>query len=100
MKVKKETIKLLKMLIPKGLNTKEEYYLQITVKGTQGINAVCKYISKNEEGRFFMAKLMKSEEVNEWKKFTFRLVGNTKEVTVDTRSLIELTSIKWPYYLG
>lgn len=60
LKVKKETIKLLKMVIPEGLNPKSEYYLQVTVKDTQGINVVCKYISKKEEDRVFTAKLMKS----------------------------------------
>lgn len=47
LKIKKEALKLLKVYIPKGLNLKNEYFIQITVKDTFKIDLVFKYISKN-----------------------------------------------------
>ena len=72
----------------------------ITVHGSQGINAVFKYISKNEEDRVFTAKLMGTDEINGWKKFTFKLLTKLKAVKNNTRSIIELSSIKIPYNIG
>ena len=43
---------------------------------------------------------MKSEEVGEWKKFTFRLITQAKQVKEDVRSLVEIVSDSWPYVLG
>lgn len=100
LQIKKESIKLLKLLIPKDIDLKEEYYLQVTVKNTQGINLVCKYMSKNEEDRIFSAKLFGTENINEWKRYTFRLVSSLAEAKTSIRSIVELTSIRWPYYLG
>ena len=100
LKIKKETIKLMKIVIPQGQDPKAEYYLQVTVQHTQGVSIACRYISKNEEDRVFAAKLVGSEEVNSWKKYTFRLVSSLQEVKATTRSMLELTSLKWPFWLG
>lgn len=54
--IRKESIKLLKLLIPQGLDLTQPYFVQVTVKGTQGVNLVCKYTSKKEEERIFTAK--------------------------------------------
>ena len=58
LEIKKETIKLLKVFIPSSTDLSKEYFLVVTVKGTLGVNATLKYISKNEEDRVFTAKLM------------------------------------------
>ena len=100
LKVEKVSIKLLKVLIPASINLEQEYSLVITVHGTQGISPVFRYISKNLEDRVFTAKLVKTEPVNDWKRFTFRLVTELKSLKGPIRSIIELTSIKAPYYIG
>ena len=41
----------------------QDYFLVVTVKGTQGASAVFKYISQKEEDRVFVAKLMGTESV-------------------------------------
>lgn len=61
---------------------------------------VCKYVTKKEEERVFAVKMFKSEEVNDWKTYTFKLVTALSRVPILTRSILELTSIKIPYYLG
>lgn len=98
--IKRESIKLLKLYIAEGIDLREEYWLQVTVKGTQGLTAVCKYISKKEEDRVFTAKMAGAEDINDWKRFTFKLVSGLKQLTAPVRSIIDLTSIKYPYQLG
>jgi endo-beta-N-acetylglucosaminidase D len=100
LKIRRETIKLLKILIPTTINLAEPYYLVVTVHGTQSVNALFKYATKNEEDRAFTAKLMNTEEAGEWKIFTFRLVTSLKALRNNVRSIVELTSIKYPYNLG
>ena len=43
---------------------------------------------------------MGTQEEGPWKRFTFKLVSSLKVLKNDIRSIIELKSIKWPYYLG
>ena len=81
-------IKLLKVQIPADIDLKEEYYIQVTVKDTQDIKLVFKYLSKNEEDRIFSAKFFKVEDVNEWKRYTFRLVTNLIQANSTIRSII------------
>ena len=88
------------MLIPASIDLSQESFLVITVKGSEGVSAIFRYISKNEEDRVFTAKLMGTQEEGEWKRFTFKLVTSLKAIKADVRSIIELQSIKWPYYLG
>ena len=57
-------------------------------------------MSKNEEDRVFNAKLMKTDEMGEWKRFTFKLLTTLKSLKADVRSIIELKSLKFPYNLG
>lgn len=65
----------------------------MTVNKTQGINTVCKYMSKNEEDRIFQTKLFALDEINGWKRYTFRLVSTLNKVKEDVRSIVELSSL-------
>lgn len=88
------------MLIPDDINLQEEYYIQVTVKDTQSINLVFKYLSKNEEDRIFTAKLFKIEDVNDWKRYTFKLITNLIQANSSIRSIVEISSLKTPYFIG
>lgn len=46
--IKREAVKLLKVIIPKGLDLAQEYFIQVAVKDTPGVQLNFKYISKNE----------------------------------------------------
>ena len=78
----------MKVLIPSETDLSKEYFLVVTVKDSQGVQAIFKYISKNEEERIFNAKLMGTEEIGDWKKFTFKLITSVKEIKVNVRSII------------
>jgi hypothetical protein len=40
------------------------------------------------------------EEINGWKRFTFKMGTAIKEVKQDIRSILEIRSIQYPYLLG
>ena len=72
----------------------------MTVKGTQSININFKYMSKNEEDRIFNVKLMGTSEIDDWKRFNFKLITSVKNLKADVRSIVEMQSNRYPYYLG
>jgi hypothetical protein len=72
----------------------------VTVKDTPKIDLIFKYISKLEEERIFTTKLVEIDDVNEWKKFTFKLETSLNEVKSDIRSIIDINSSIQPYCLG
>lgn len=88
LKVKVQSINLLKLIIPKELDLSPQYFLQVTVKDTPKIELTFKYISKLEEERVFQAAFHNLEEINGWKRFTFKMGTAIKEVKQDIRSIL------------
>ena len=57
-------------------------------------------MSKNEEDRIFNAKLMGTSEIDDWKRFNFKLITSVKNIKADVRTIVEMQSNRYPYYLG
>jgi ribosomal protein L31 len=98
--IKRDAVKLLKVVIPRGLDLKRQYFIQVAVRDTPSVLLNFKYISKNEQDRIFSAKQERVEEFDGWKRFTFKLVSTVGEVKADVRSIIDIVSTRHPYFLG